>query len=72
MKVDAQRGAFVSQVMPGSAAAKAVKAGDSDYHPERQADQQFRWRACAGRYDAYRQQSRAGPAARRQTGQRYR
>lgn len=29
MKVDAQRGAFVSQVMPGSAAAKAgIKAGD--------------------------------------------
>ncbi|MBX4293559.1 PDZ domain-containing protein, partial [Mycobacterium tuberculosis] len=28
-KVDAQRGAFVSQVMPGSAAAKAgIKAGD--------------------------------------------
>lgn len=29
MKVDAQRGAFVSQVMPNSAAAKAgIKAGD--------------------------------------------
>lgn len=36
MKVDAQRGAFVSRVLPNSSAAKAgIKAGDVITSPER-------------------------------------
>ncbi|STW48586.1 HtrA protease/chaperone protein [Klebsiella pneumoniae] len=58
MKVDAQRGAFVSQVMPGSAAAKAgIKAGDVITSLNGESDQQLRRVACPGRHHAYRQQS---------------
>ena len=52
MKVDAQRGAFVSQVMPGSAAAKAgIKAGDVITSLNGKPISSF---ACASRYYAYR------------------
>lgn len=57
MKVDAQRGAFVSQVMPGSAAAKAgIKAGDVITSLNGKAISSFA-ALRASRHHAYRQQS---------------
>ncbi len=58
MKVDAQRGAFVSQVMPGSAAAKAgIKAGDVITSLNGKAISSFAALRAQCRHHAYRQQS---------------
>ncbi len=71
MKVDAQRGAFVSQVMPGSAAAKAgIKAGDVITSLNGKAISSFAaLRAQVGTMPIG-SKVELGPAARRQTGDR--